>query len=453
MAYTINRTDGTLFATVADGTIDTTSSLIMIGKNYAGYGEALNENFFRLLESHSNATAPVTPQQGQLWYDSSTGIIKVWNNTEWKDLGASIAGAAGPTSPIIGDMWFDTTNSQLNVWNGIAYVLIGPAFSSGTGTTGILVETVSDGALDHVIIKVVVSDGVVAIISKDATFTPDPLITNFTTISPGYNLADIVDGNVPQFVGDATNAIQLNGVDSTGYLSAIANDSTTGTIDILNDSGLTVGVGAVPGTDGQLTISIDPSEDVIIQNVGANHDLLLGVSVAGSPTTAITINGVTGKAEVGLPGNGVEIANQDYVDSVTTGAYIKSTYEGELDTNAFDDAAVTKLAGVETGATNNETYTTEAGNLAIIDLDANQTLASTLTGNVSLTTSNRAAGLKVDVFYDASVADRTVTLNAFWHSYGVASPIIIPTGKRLVLTLTCLGTAETDVHVAAVLEN
>ena len=44
MAYTINKTDGTVLATVADGTLDTTTNLQLIGKNYAGYGEILNEN-------------------------------------------------------------------------------------------------------------------------------------------------------------------------------------------------------------------------------------------------------------------------------------------------------------------------------------------------------------------------------------------------------------------------
>ena len=43
MAYTINLTDGTIFATIADGTINTSSSMTLIGKNYAGYGDFLDE--------------------------------------------------------------------------------------------------------------------------------------------------------------------------------------------------------------------------------------------------------------------------------------------------------------------------------------------------------------------------------------------------------------------------
>ena len=58
MAYTINKTDGTVFATVNDGTVNTSSSVTIIGKNYAGYGEFLGENFIKMLENSANATAP-----------------------------------------------------------------------------------------------------------------------------------------------------------------------------------------------------------------------------------------------------------------------------------------------------------------------------------------------------------------------------------------------------------
>ena len=45
MAYTINRYNTTQLAVVEDGTIDQTTDLKLVGKNYAGYGEIQNENF------------------------------------------------------------------------------------------------------------------------------------------------------------------------------------------------------------------------------------------------------------------------------------------------------------------------------------------------------------------------------------------------------------------------
>ncbi|NDB64958.1 MAG: hypothetical protein EB168_04720, partial [Euryarchaeota archaeon] len=116
MAYTINQTDGTIFATVADGTINTTSSLTLVGKNYAGYGEFLNENVLKLLESGANTTAPGAPLTGQLWYDKTNGILKVYNGTLFKTLSGATSSATAPTSSVAGDLWFDSTNAQLKVY-------------------------------------------------------------------------------------------------------------------------------------------------------------------------------------------------------------------------------------------------------------------------------------------------------------------------------------------------
>ena len=53
MAYQINKTDGTIVATVADGQIDTLSTdITLIGKNYSGFGEAFNENLVKILEKN-----------------------------------------------------------------------------------------------------------------------------------------------------------------------------------------------------------------------------------------------------------------------------------------------------------------------------------------------------------------------------------------------------------------
>ena len=82
MAYTITLTDGTLFATVTDGTVNTASSVTLIGKNYAGYGDFLDENFIHLLENFSNTTAPGSPLTGQVWWDKGNNLLKVYSGSE-----------------------------------------------------------------------------------------------------------------------------------------------------------------------------------------------------------------------------------------------------------------------------------------------------------------------------------------------------------------------------------
>ena len=96
MAYTINKTDGTALVTVADGAINTTYSITLIGKNYAGYGEVLNENQIKLSENFANTTAnaPASPLTGQTFYDTTTNQLKVYDGAQFKTcLGASYRGS------------------------------------------------------------------------------------------------------------------------------------------------------------------------------------------------------------------------------------------------------------------------------------------------------------------------------------------------------------------------
>jgi hypothetical protein len=47
--YILNKTNGTVLATVQDGDSDSTTSLTFVGKNFSGYGEIINENLLKLL--------------------------------------------------------------------------------------------------------------------------------------------------------------------------------------------------------------------------------------------------------------------------------------------------------------------------------------------------------------------------------------------------------------------
>jgi hypothetical protein len=286
MAYTINLTDGTIFAVIADGTINTDSSMTLVGKNYAGYGEFLDENFIHLLESGSNTTAPGDPLVGQLWWDKTNGLMKVYNGTAFKVISAATASASSPTSNVTGDLWFDTVNAQLKVYNGASFILVGPAFTSGTGTSGAIVDTITDTSpgADHVVVKIFVNNTIVSIFSKDATFTPAAALSGFSTISPGLNMSTTVAGAV--FKGTATDADALDGLDSTAFMRSNTNTATTGTLSILNDTGLYVG----GDSDGRLFVT---GTDVFLRNQTQDGNLQIQVNDGGSTVTAISINGAT----------------------------------------------------------------------------------------------------------------------------------------------------------------
>jgi hypothetical protein len=299
MAYTINLTDGQVFATVADGTINTSSSMVLVGKNFAGYGEFLNENVIHLLENGANTTAPGAPLTGQLWFDKNINVLKVYNGTLFKRVDGATASTTAPASPTVGDLWFDTTNQQLKVYSGVDWILVGPAFTPGTGQTGAIVDTIIDNvSVSHVVIKLFVNNIVVGIVSKDASFTPQVAITGFTTVRPGITLATSIAGVDQLFQGTATNATTL-GSDSltdAAFLRATAVSggitSTVNQLRVNTENGLTVGV----NQDMRITTS---GVNGVIQNATQNGNITLQVNQGGVSTAVATIFGGNGIASFG----------------------------------------------------------------------------------------------------------------------------------------------------------
>ena len=325
MAYTINYTNGAIFATIADGTINTQSSMILVGKNYAGYGEFLDENFLHLLENGANNVAPGAPIPGQLWFDTSASIMKVYNGTTFKTLGSATASATAPTSNVVGDLWFDTTNQQLKCWNGTSFILIGPA--GDPATAEVVIETIADNlSVDHVIIRFVIESVSLAIMSKDATFTPQLAITGFATIGPGINLSTTVASAL--FRGTATDSQTLDGLDSTSFMRSDAAATNNTSISITADAGLTVGA----SNNGRLLAS---GSDIVVRNQTSNGDLNLSVNIAGSQTTAVNVDGATGLTGV----KGITNLNANAVGNIGSASTYFNTVFATATTALYADVA------------------------------------------------------------------------------------------------------------------
>ena len=241
MAYTITLTDGEIFATIADGTVNTDSSMTLVGKNWAGYGQFLDNNFIRLLENGANTTAPGDPLVGQLWWDSTVGAMKAYNGTTFKTIGGAAASSTAPTSNIAGDLWYDTVNQQLNVYTGTAFIVVGPAFTPGTGTTGAIVATIVDNvATSHFVIELFANNSIVAIVSKDQTFTPGTAVIGgwgVQPVNPGLTLATGIANNAVW--GNSTNSLALNSLTSGQFMRSDTNTSCSGTITVNTSGGVT----------------------------------------------------------------------------------------------------------------------------------------------------------------------------------------------------------------------
>jgi hypothetical protein len=287
MAYTINKYDGSQVTVIADGTIDNTLDIKLIGKNYAGYGEVQNENLVFLLENFSNATQPSKPIRGQIWFDSGTRKLKFYDGTKFRTTGGAEISATAPTGLTTGDFWYDTTNDQLYAWNGVEFILIGPQGVSGSGTTQMLSRSVLDSnSVGHAIIEAIVNDKTVYIISADEfTLSAINPITGFTAIKKGLTLAYSSTGVTAtddRFWGTATDSDKLGGVAAANYVQS--GSANFNTLVRFSDLGYTV------GNNNSLKVFIESSTDPIIQNQ-VGDKIIFRTTVASVTRTPLKIIG------------------------------------------------------------------------------------------------------------------------------------------------------------------
>lgn len=337
MPYSITKTNGTAI-TVEDGSTNTSSSsLTLIGKNYPGYGVFLNQNFVRLLENFSNSASPDTVTgspalQGQLWWDSTNKLLKVYQGTAWKVISSSMSSDSEPDGAVVGDLWWDTANSQLKVYPGgvgADWVTIGPAFSTATGQTGALAEIIADNTVQgttHSVIKFYVDNTLVGILSQDAEFTPATPITGFPVIKPGFNLSIAIADL--KFNGTAIEADNVVGVEDSAY---IAKTNVTNVFNasqqIRADAGLMVG-------DNKLSLRVANSATAELTANDPNFDLKLGtVGYSGQITLSnngnITLGLSTGEVLLGKAidedSNILSVVNKKYVDDLVNGSVSSGT--------------------------------------------------------------------------------------------------------------------------------
>ncbi len=275
MAYQVNKFNGETLVNVADGTIDTTTDLRLVGKNYAGYGEVQNENFVHLLESFANTTAPPKALTGQIWYDSNSSNkkLKYYDGSRWKVAGGAEASSTAPTGLSTGDFWWDTTAKQLYAWTGTDFALVGPESSPDLGSSiisaAVVKGTISTDVGPHTILKVIADDKVVGIFSKTA-FTLDATqnaIDDFSVIKKGFTLAKSVSGvSTDDYVmwGTAQNANQLGGVPAANFLQ-VGDNEFTEEVTFL-DAGFTVGDRPSGQDGGDLRVRVENGDEVIFEN-------------------------------------------------------------------------------------------------------------------------------------------------------------------------------------------
>ena len=131
MPYSVNNTDSSLNFTVQDGAVDnSTLAVSLIGTNAENYADDIARNDVHLLENFASTSAPVsgTVLTGQLWYDKTDNVLKVYKGTStgWVNLEPLVVGTAPVRlTPKIGERYFDTSNNKMYLYNGASWLPTG----------------------------------------------------------------------------------------------------------------------------------------------------------------------------------------------------------------------------------------------------------------------------------------------------------------------------------------
>lgn len=209
MAYIINKFSGEQLVVLEDGTLDTSTSLGLLGRNYTGYGEVQNENFLFLLENFANENPPARPLTGQAWYNTVIGSLNVYNGAAWAPVGSATTSDTEPPG-FDGALWYKDTTNQLFVFDSGFWRLIGPEVVDGFAATQVRSRTIIDTLnIEHPIVEILV-DGTTFAICSDAAFTIDDsnLIIGFTTLQIGTNFSSNRPA-IGSLIGNASSASRL----------------------------------------------------------------------------------------------------------------------------------------------------------------------------------------------------------------------------------------------------
>lgn len=268
MAYKVDKFNGTFLTNVQDGTIDTTTDLRFVGKNYAGYGEVQNENFLHLMENFSNTTQPPKAVVGQIWYDSANKKLRFYDGSKFKFANGAETADTAPTGLAVGEFWWDTSAKQLYTWSGTDYILVGPEAAPDLGASAVQAQSVKDNISpvpnSHAIVKIISGGKVMAVVSRDA-FTLNSSINpidGFTAIKKGITLVDAnalgETSNDNYFWGTASDSNRLGQRPASDYL--LKTDLTYTSEVNFQDPGFTL------GNDNDLRIRIENSDELIFEN-------------------------------------------------------------------------------------------------------------------------------------------------------------------------------------------
>ena len=265
MPYILKKTNGTTLTTVQDASVDNSTSLTFVGRNYSGYGQPVEENFVKLLENFSNVTAPAKPVQGQLWFNSSPNsrrLLVSYDGTNFRDVSNVPYSTNAPKNATTGDLWWDSSNSQIKVYNSVTDTWTASQPNGGAGSAWDFNRILDTNLVEQNAIRALLASVPVLTIS-DNNYTPDSSInlTQFPVVKKGINLSG----------ADPVNGVSATST-SSGYImwGTSADALKAQSIDITsNTTTATYYLTFATGTSGTQTLyarsnlSYNPNTDVL----------------------------------------------------------------------------------------------------------------------------------------------------------------------------------------------
>lgn len=399
MTYTVNYTNpGKSPILIEDQTSNNSTSLTLIGKQYDQYGEVIAENFLKLLENFSYTSAPTNPTPGQLWHDSSTKTLKVYDATNiWKPLSVVYTSTTSPTTnaaQATGDLWTNTATGEIFVYNGSEWVEL----AAQTQTSGMRVTTRLDNTptpQTHYTIEAVNNAQTIFVISTEDGWIP----------ASSERLSD-------NTVMNLSFPILYKGI----------NFNSTGSYGIHNLSTTRINVGR--STTGHLILE-NNSYDASDGTTGAGITLRTTQNPINGSIFSVRSSANTSRLWVGQ--STTSVAGNDFVVGFTGDIgkeYDQSLYNIKL---ALDGSISAKIASGSWVATNNETISGTITNKIVTPASARAAIDARFVERISADTLSRAtfAEATADLNVSDMINDKIMTPRRTRQAINEYTPIVV----------------------------
>lgn len=248
------------------------------------------------IETFFQTSPPSTASLGDLWFDTDDqNKLYRWNSSAWVlaqdgEIGDAIVAAAGaqatadskivtffatatPTAEAIGDLWYNSSTLLLKRWSGSAWV--------DTATNGAPSGTTVGGRDADTISSTIKTDGV---INTDKVNTPSIQANSVNAIATAYST-----GSVSTTTNGATLAIQTVSITSTGA-TILVNASSMVRVQVTSGSiptavGVTIWVSWSDnvGNSGNLVGNMSPT---FVHTTNVSNDMLVSLPAVHTGTVS-----------------------------------------------------------------------------------------------------------------------------------------------------------------------